>query len=82
MDVAYVSAISALVGSVIGGLTSGYTTWLTQRTQARAEQGAGIYQLSVGVVPESSTWAMMGIGFAALAFAGYRTSRKAVSMAA
>jgi hypothetical protein len=36
MDVAYVSAISALAGSVIGGLTSGYTTWLTQRSQARA----------------------------------------------
>jgi hypothetical protein len=36
MDVAYVSAISALAGSVIGGLTSGYTTWLSQRTQARA----------------------------------------------
>jgi hypothetical protein len=31
-----VSAISALAGSVIGGLTSGYTTWLTQRSQARA----------------------------------------------
>jgi hypothetical protein len=45
-------------------------------------QGAGIYQLSVEAVPESSTWAMMGIGFAGLAFAGYRTSRKAVSMAA
>ena len=27
-------------------------------------------------VPESSTWAMMGLGFAGLAFAGYRTSRK------
>ena len=38
MDVAYVSAISALAGSVIGGLTSGYTSWLTQRTQARAGQ--------------------------------------------
>jgi hypothetical protein len=36
MDVAYVSAISALAGSVIGGLTSGFTTWLTQRSQARA----------------------------------------------
>ena len=40
MDVAYVSAISALAGSVIGGLTSGYTTWLTQRSQARAGQVA------------------------------------------
>jgi hypothetical protein len=40
MDVAFVSAISALAGSVIGGLTSGYTTWLTQRSQARAGQVA------------------------------------------
>jgi hypothetical protein len=36
LDVAYISAISALAGSVIGGLTSGYTTWLTQRSQAGA----------------------------------------------
>ena len=36
MDVAYVSALSALAGSVIGGLTSGFTTWLSQRAQARA----------------------------------------------
>jgi hypothetical protein len=40
MDVAYISAISALAGSVIGGLTSGYTSWLTQRSQARAGQVA------------------------------------------
>jgi hypothetical protein len=33
MDTAYVSAISALAGSVI--LTSGFTTWLSQRSQAR-----------------------------------------------
>jgi hypothetical protein len=38
MDVAYISALSALVGSVLGGLTSGITSWLHQRTQARAEQ--------------------------------------------
>jgi len=36
MDVAYVSALSALAGSVIGGLTSGVTTWLNQRSQTRA----------------------------------------------
>ena len=40
MDTAYVSAISALAGSLVGGLTSGYTTWLTQRSQARAGQVA------------------------------------------
>jgi hypothetical protein len=32
-------------------------------------------------VPESSTWAMMLIGFAGLGFVGYRKSRKAVSIA-
>ena len=36
MDAAYISGISALAGSVIGGLTSGFTTWLSQRSQARA----------------------------------------------
>jgi hypothetical protein len=36
MDTAYISGISALAGSVIGGLTSGFTTWLSQRSQARA----------------------------------------------
>ena len=36
MDAAYISAVSALAGSVIGGLTTGFTTLLTQRSQARA----------------------------------------------
>ena len=36
MDAAYLSAVSALAGSVIGGLTTGFTTWLSQRSQARA----------------------------------------------
>src|ERR1700730_2498389 len=38
MDIAYVSALSALAGSVVGGLTSGITTWLGLRAQARAGQ--------------------------------------------
>jgi hypothetical protein len=38
MDAALVSAISALAGSVIGGLTTGFTTLLSQRSQARAGQ--------------------------------------------
>ena len=38
MDVAYISALSALAGSVIGGLTSGVTGWLNQRSLARAGQ--------------------------------------------
>jgi hypothetical protein len=38
MDVAYISALSALAGSAVGGFTSTLTTWLTQRAQARAGQ--------------------------------------------
>jgi hypothetical protein len=38
MDAALISAMSALAGSVIGGLTTGFTTWLSQRSQARAGQ--------------------------------------------
>ena len=38
MDAAYLSALSALAGSVVGGLTASLTTWLNQRAQARADQ--------------------------------------------
>ncbi len=36
MDVAYVSAFSALGGSVVGGLISGIATWLSQQSQVQA----------------------------------------------
>jgi hypothetical protein len=36
MNPAYISAFAALAGSIIGGLTSLATSWVTQRTQARA----------------------------------------------
>jgi hypothetical protein len=38
MDVAYISALAALGGSVVGGLTSGITAWLSQRAQVKAAQ--------------------------------------------
>jgi hypothetical protein len=44
MNVAYISALAALSGSVVGGLTSGLTTWLTQRAQAKA--GRLAYEMS------------------------------------
>ena len=40
MDIAYVSALSALAGSMVGGLTSGVATWLNQRSQAKSGQVA------------------------------------------
>jgi hypothetical protein len=38
MNPAYISALAALAGSVIGGLTSLATSWLAQRTQVRARE--------------------------------------------
>ncbi len=35
-DVAYISALSALAGSVIGGLASGLTTWLNRHAESKA----------------------------------------------
>ena len=35
---AYLPALSALAGSMVGGLTSGLATWLSLRNQARAGQ--------------------------------------------
>jgi hypothetical protein len=37
-DAAYISALSALAGSLVGGLTLGITTWLSVRNQARSGQ--------------------------------------------
>jgi hypothetical protein len=36
MDSAFISAFSALAGSIVGGLTSGITTWLGNRFQVKA----------------------------------------------
>lgn len=37
MDVAYLSAIAALAGSAVGGLTSFLATWLSQNTALKAQ---------------------------------------------
>lgn len=38
MDAASISALAALGGALIGGLTSFAASWVTQQTQARAQQ--------------------------------------------
>ncbi len=40
MDAGYISALAALAGSTIGGLTSLAASWLTQRVQFNAQQVA------------------------------------------
>jgi hypothetical protein len=38
MDAAYISALAALAGTAIGGLTSFVTSWMTQHSQAKAQR--------------------------------------------
>jgi hypothetical protein len=42
--------------------------------------GVGVTGFGAGAVPEPSTWVMMALGFAVLAFAGYRSSRKSAML--
>lgn len=41
MDGATISALAALAGSVVGGVTALATSWLTQQAQAKAQERAG-----------------------------------------
>ena len=60
MDSAYLSAFAALAGSVIGGLTSLSTSWLTYNVQFSAQQLAhdiGRRQVAVRLTsPALSSW--------------------------
>jgi hypothetical protein len=44
--------------------------------------GVGGTVTTTAVVPETSTWAMLVLGFAGLGFAGYRASRKSIDFTA
>ena len=37
MDASAITALAALTGAAVGGLTSGFASWLIQKTQARAQ---------------------------------------------
>jgi len=60
MDPAYVSAIAALAGSTIGGLTSLAASWLTQYVQFSAQQRANNLsrreELYKEFIEEASKW--------------------------
>ncbi len=54
---------------------------LTAAATGAPSYGNEFTNFSLSAVPEPSTWAMMGVGFAGLAFAGYRRRRTAISIA-
>jgi len=60
MDPAYVSALAALAGSTIGGLTSLMASWLTNHVQSSAKERAGNrsrrVELYKDFIDEASKW--------------------------
>jgi hypothetical protein len=60
MDPGYISAIAALAGSAIGGLTSLMASWLTQHVQFTAQQQAGNRNRRIDLyknfIEEASKW--------------------------
>jgi hypothetical protein len=60
LDPAYLSAVAALAGSTIGGLTSLTASWLTQHVQFSAQQRAGNLskreELYKDFIDEASRW--------------------------
>ena len=63
--------------------TSGGLAFTYDLAKARLTPTPGIAALDFAspAVPEPSTWAMMALGFAGLAFAGHRRSRKGAAFA-
>jgi PEP-CTERM motif len=58
-------------------------TGLGEFTQVAFSSTANAFEFSLGSpVPEPSTWAMMGLGFAGLGFMGWRGSRKTAAVIA
>jgi hypothetical protein len=52
MNVAYVSAMAALVGSVVGGLTSGGGTWLSDQASVRSEECPSLTRCCLSLFPK------------------------------
>ncbi len=60
-------------------LTAGSHNLQIQDQTLFAQPAGAYYSIST---PEPSTWVMMGLGFAALGFAGYRQARKTAALPA
>jgi hypothetical protein len=64
--------------TVVAGLAPGVNTVEVFYADRHTSQAGLFFDANVTVtptIPESSTWAMMLLGFAGLAFAGYRKAR-------
>jgi hypothetical protein len=69
------------LGGPLSSITSLTSTSTSFDVSFEAMRSGETYVFGAAV-PEPATWAMMGLGFAGLGFAGYRRSRKTLSIVA
>ena len=74
---------ASLYGNVVGGGDTVTTETITASVDPEiiVPSGYSVVMSPSPAVPEPSTWAMMLAGFACLAFAGFRTTRKSAALA-
>jgi hypothetical protein len=66
---------------VVAATSTSETLSFTALDTGSPSYGNEYTNVSLSAVPEASTWAMMGLGFAGLALAGYRSRRPAAAIA-
>jgi hypothetical protein len=87
----FTSAVALIFSTPTAGSLIGFTGGsLSSITRVRTQDGdlgwfldsGSLTETAGSPIPESSTWAMMLLGFAGLGYAGYRASRKSAALAA
>jgi hypothetical protein len=74
---------------VIGTIGAAHSEWVcatdacfSGTSRPTSDFASGTVSGSTAVIPEPSTWALMALGFAGLGFAGWRSQRRSISIAA
>ena len=73
--------VNGLISQVVGDGANYWVATQSSENGAYPLLGSNSAILAVEAVPEPSTWAMLGLGFAGLGFAGYRGRKSRGSVA-
>lgn len=84
IDVGYIFPVVTYTDNGLGAVETGNSNYDTFAAPTYVGGGGAEVGLEISAVatPEPSTWVMMGLGFAALGFAGWRAQRKTAALAA
>jgi hypothetical protein len=85
IDVGFLSPIVSYSANGLSAVETGNSNYNSFASPTYAGPGGAEVGLQISTAvatPEPSTWAMMGLGFAGLGFAGWRAQRKTAALSA